>query len=232
MSDLLDRAGELDAADPLAEWRDQFDIADPDLTYLDGNSLGMPPRRTRQRIDELVRDGWAINLIRGWDEWLDMPIRVGDLLAPLIGADSGEVVVHDSVTVNLYQLVRAALRLRPDRRAIAVDPGEFPTDRYVVAGIAEADGLEVRHGFDRLDDVAVAVRSMVDYRTAEIVDIASETARAQQHGVLVVWDLSHAAGLLPVGLADGRRRAGGRVHLQVPERRAGLACLLLRAQRS
>ena len=210
MTDLLERAAALDAADPLAVWRDQFEIGDRQLSYLDGNSLGMPPRRTRQRVDELLAQGWATDLIRGWDAWLDMPLRVGDQLAPLIGAEPGEVVVHDSVTVNLYQLVRAALRMQPGRDVIAVDPGDFPTDRYVVAGIAAADGVEVRAGFDDLDDVAVAVRSMVDYRTAEIVDIVTETARATAAGAVVIWDLSHAAGLLPVGLkAAGAQLAVG-----------------------
>ena len=111
-------------------------------------------------------------------------------------------MVHDSTSVNLYQLVRAALRLRPDRSAIAVAPDDFPTDRYIVESIAAADDRPVRAGFDRLDDVAVVVRSMIDYRSAEITDIAGETARAREAGALVVWDLSHAAGLHPVGLRD------------------------------
>jgi kynureninase len=127
---------------------------------------------------------------------------VGDELAPVIGAHAGEVVVHDSVTINVYQLVRAALRLRPGRDVVAIDPADFPTDRYVVEGIAAADGLTLRAGFDELDDVAVVLRSMVDYRSAEIVDIAVETERATAAGALVIWDLSHAAGVHPVGLAD------------------------------
>jgi len=210
MHDLLDRARDLDAADPLAGWRDQFLVPDPELAYLDGNSLGMPPRRTLERVSALIRDEWAGDLIRAWDRWLDLPRQVGDRLAPLIGAEPGEVIVHDSVTVNLYQLVRAGLRLRPDRRVIAIDPGDFPTDRYVVDGIAAADGLTVRAGFERLDDVAVVVRSMIDYRTAEVADIAAETARATASGAIVVWDLSHAAGVHPVGLrAAGAQLAVG-----------------------
>jgi kynureninase len=207
---LLAQGADLDAADPLARWRDEFHAPDPDLAYLDGNSLGMPPQRTIDRVTALMRDGWAGQLINGWDHWLDMPQRVGDMLAPLIGARSGEVVVHDSVTVNVYQLVRAALTLNPDRTAIAIDPGDFPTDRYVVEGIAAADGREVRTGFDRLDDVAVVLRSMIDYRSAEIVDIAAETARITAAGALVIWDLSHAAGVHPVGLrAAGAQLAVG-----------------------
>ena len=108
---LLADAAELDAADPLERWRDEFEVPDPDLAYLDGNSLGMPPRRTLERVAALMRGGWAGDLINGWQHWLEMPQRVGDLLAPLIGAAPGEVVVHDSVTVNVYQLVRAALAL-------------------------------------------------------------------------------------------------------------------------
>jgi kynureninase len=207
---LMDRAHELDAVDPLAAWRNEFHIPDQQLAYLDGNSLGMPPRRTLERISTVMRTEWGGELIRAWDHWLDMPQRVGDQLAPLIGAGPGEVVVHDSVTVNVYQLVRAALALQPGRRAIAIDPGDFPTDRYVVEGIAAAEGVEVRAGFEHLADVAVVVRSMIDYRSAEIVDIASETAHAAEAGALVIWDLSHAAGVHPVGLhAAGAQLAVG-----------------------
>jgi kynureninase len=199
------RALALDAIDPLAAWRDQFDLTAPglagrDLIYLDGNSLGRTPLRTIKRLDTVVRGEWARDLIRSWDHWLDLPQRVGDRLAPLIGAADGEVAVHDSTSVNLYQLVHGALALRPDRAVIAIDAHDFPSDRYIVDGIAAATGRTVRHGFDRLDDVAVVVRSMVDYRTAEVVDIATETARATAAGALVIWDLSHAAGVLAVDL--------------------------------
>jgi kynureninase len=200
-----EQAVALDAADPLAGWRDQFDLTAPglhgrDLVYLDGNSLGRTPLRTIERLDAVVRGEWARDLIRSWDHWLDLPQRVGDRLAPLIGAGAGEVAVHDSTSVNLYQLVHGALALRPDRAVIAIDAHDFPSDRYIVDGIAAATGRTVRHGFDRLDDVALVVRSMVDYRTAEVVDIAAETARATAAGALVVWDLSHAAGVLAVDL--------------------------------
>jgi kynureninase len=200
-----EQAVALDAADPLAGWRDQFDLTAPglhgrDLVYLDGNSLGRTPLRTIERLDAVVRGEWARDLIRSWDHWLDLPQRVGDRLAPLIGAGAGEVAVHDSTSVNLYQLVHGALAMRPDRAVIAIDAHDFPSDRYIVDGIAAATGRTVRHGFDRLDDVAVVVRSMVDYRTAEVVDIATETARATAAGALVIWDLSHAAGVLAVDL--------------------------------
>ncbi len=207
---LLREADDLDRDDPLRHWRDEFHVADPELAYLDGNSLGMPPKRTLTAVDAVMRDDWATGLISSWGHWLDLPQRVGATLAPLIGARPGEVAVHDSTTVNLYQLIRAALRLRPDRSVIAIDAGDFPTDRYVVDAIAAADGSTVRRGFDDLSDVAVVVRSMIDYRSAEVVDLAAETARAHDAGALVVWDLSHAAGLHPVGLrAAGAQLAVG-----------------------
>lgn len=213
-----------DAADELAPFLDEFVPAPVDangrsIVYLDGNSLGRPPKRTIERIERVLHTEWATSLIRSWDpadpapgrgRWLDLPQRVGDLLAPLIGAGPGEVVVHDSTTVNIYQLVHGALGLRPDRPVIAIDEGDFPTDRYVVDGIAAVTGRTVRHGFDRLDDVAVVVRSVVDYRTAELVDVATETARAHAAGALVIWDLSHAAGVLEVDLhAAGAQLAVG-----------------------
>ena len=195
-----DDALALDAADPLASFRERFHIPDASVIYLDGNSLGMPPKRTLERLVEVYRDDWATGLIRSWEHWVDMPQRVGDALAPLIGANPGEVVLHDNTTLNVYQLVHATLGLRPDRRVIAISQDDFPTDRYVVDGIAAATGHTVRHGFGRLDDVAVAVRSVIDYRTAELVDVAAETARADADGALVVWDLSHAAGAIEIDL--------------------------------
>ncbi|MGA1345046.1 MAG: kynureninase, partial [Ilumatobacteraceae bacterium] len=122
--DLLSEAAALDAADPLADWRDRFVIPDPDLAYLDGNSLGMLPRATVHRLHEVLTDEWADGLIRSWDHWLDMPRRVGDDLAPLLGATDGEVVVHDSTTINLHQLLHAAITLTPDCRELIIDPGE------------------------------------------------------------------------------------------------------------
>jgi kynureninase len=196
-----DDALDLDAGDELGHWRDHF-VTPEELVYLDGNSLGMAPRAALDRLAGVAAGEWAHGLIRSWDHWVDLPSRVGDRLAPIIGAPPGSVIVHDSTTVNLYQLVHAALALRPERRIVAVDPGDFPTDRYVVSGIAEAAGLTLRSGFDDLDDVAVVVRSLVDYRTAELVGLRAETARAADAGAVVVWDLSHAAGAVEVDLAD------------------------------
>jgi kynureninase len=195
-----DDALALDAGDHLARWRDHF-VTPAELVYLDGNSLGMAPRAALDRLVGVAAGEWAQGLIRSWDHWVDLPTRVGDRLAPIIGAPPGSVIVHDSTTVNLYQLVHAALALRPERRIIAVDPADFPTDRYVVAGIARAAGLTLRSGFADLADVAVVVRSLVDYRTAELVDLRAETARAADAGAVIVWDLSHAAGAVEVDLA-------------------------------
>ncbi len=195
-----DDAAALDATDPLADWRHEFVIPDPDLVYLDGNSLGRPSRRAVEAMRRVVDEEWAGGLIRSWDHWIDAPFEAGAAVARLLGADGDEVIVHDSTSVNLFQLVHAALSLRPDRRVIAVDPRDFPSDVYVVAGIAARTGHEVRAGFDRLDDVAVVVRSVVDYRTAEIADVGAETARAHEAGALVIWDLSHAVGVLELDL--------------------------------
>ena len=199
-----DDAFALDAADPLAHWRDEFVINDQSLVYLDGSSLGMMPRRTVARLQHVMHAEWANGLIRSWGDWLDLSQRVGDRLAPLIGARQGEVAVHDSTTINLYQLVDAACALRPDRRVIAIDPADFPTDRYVVDGIASARGMHIRGDFDRLDDVAVMVRSVVDYRTAAVTDVAGETARARAAGAIALWDLSHAAGVVAIDLTAAR----------------------------
>lgn len=195
-----DDALALDAADPLAHFRDRFHIPDARVVYLDGNSLGMPPKRTLDRLTEVYEHDWATGLIRSWDHWVDLPQRVGDVLAPLIGVGPGEVVLHDNTTLNVFQLVHAAIGLRPDRHVIAIGEDDFPTDRYVVDGIAQSLGYSVQHGFGRLDDVAVVVRSVIDYRTAELVDVAAETARAHADGALVVWDLSHAAGAIDIDL--------------------------------
>lgn len=195
-----DDAFMLDRADPLAPYRDRFVIPDDRVAYLDGNSLGRTPKATVERVNHVMLHEWAGDLISSWDHWVHLPTRIGDRLAPLIGAQPGEVIVHDSTTVNIYQAVQAAIALRPDRRVIAIDAGDFPTDRYVVDGIAARTGHEVRDGFARLDDVAVVLRSLVDYRTAEIADLPGETARAEASGAITVWDLSHAAGVLAVDL--------------------------------
>ena len=196
-----DDAQELDAADPLARWRDEFVIPDPELIYLDGNSLGRTPKRTVEALHRGV-ERWSGDLIASWWEhdWLNLALTVGDELAPLLGAGPGEVAVHESTTVALFQQVNVALDLAADGRVIAIDDADFPTDRYVVEGVARLRGVEVRAGLDDLDGVDVVVRSLVDYRTAEVADLAGETARAHAAGAVTVWDLSHAAGVLDLDL--------------------------------
>jgi len=191
-----------DRDDPLAPWRSEFSIPDPDLIYLDGNSLGRTPTRTIAALNEVVTRQWAGDLITSWweNDWLDLPLTVGDGLAPLIGARPGEVAVHDSTTVCLFQLVNVALDLTAGS-VIAVADTDFPTDRYIVDGIARIrSGVEVRRGTENLDGVDVVVRSHVDYRTADIAPLAEETARASATGTMTVWDLSHSAGVVEVDL--------------------------------
>jgi kynureninase len=208
-------AAELDRADPLAGFRDRFARPDPGLIYLDGNSLGMLPLATAARISQVVSEEWARGLIRSWDHWLDLPLQAGDLLGEhLLGAAAGQVAVSDSTTVNLYKLASAALAARPGRRVIVTDDDNFPTDRYVLAGLAAAHGAELR--MIRTDiDAGVspaAVRAAVDgqaalvslshvaYRSGAVADLAEITAIAHEAGALMLWDLCHSAGAVPVGL--------------------------------
>lgn len=191
-----DDARILDRDDPLASFRNEFLIPDDEVVYLDGNSLGRTPKATVERLKRVVETEWAADLITSWSHWLDMPRRVGDRMGAIIGSRPGEVAVHDNTTLNIFQAVHMALGLRPDRKVVSVSPDDFPSDRYVVEGIAHDLGLEVRPLTPDIDlhDVAVVVRSVIDYRTAEMADVAGFTARAREAGAIVVWDLSHAAG--------------------------------------
>ncbi|MCW2992334.1 MAG: kynureninase [Solirubrobacterales bacterium] len=206
----MTRAGALarDAADGLAPFRDRFELPAGGPVYVDGNSLGRPPAATRERLGAL-HDEWASRLVGGWAEWIELPLAVGDLLAEgVLGARTGEVVVCDSVTVNLFKLATAALDARPG--AVVTDAANFPTDRYVLAGVAERAGrpyVEV----DAPDaaalgavegDVALAAFSHVDYRSGALADIGGVTAAAHDRDALALWDLSHSAGAVEVGLAD------------------------------
>lgn len=205
----------LDAADPLASFLDAFAPTEPGLVYFDGNSLGRPTKVALERIAYLG-DTWAQRLIRGWDDgWLELPLRVGDQLAAgVLGARPGEVAVVDSTTVNLYRVASAALDARPARRTIVIERSEFPTDRYVVEGLARERDLEIRwldgdpiEGLATADiaaplgeDTALVILSAVNYRSAAIVDMPAVTDAARRAGALVLWDLSHAAGSVPVDL--------------------------------
>ena len=212
-----ERARELDAADPLGAYRARFAIPDPGLVYLDANSLGRPPLAAIEAVERIAREAWPTELVRGWERWLDLPLRVGDLLGTrVLGAREGEVAVIDSTTVNLFRLASAALDARPGRRAVGIARSELPTDRYVVEGIAASRDLAIRWidddpvegvtlaDIDRVldGDVALLVLSHVNYRSAAIADLAAITARARDAGALVLWDLSHAAGAVPVWLSE------------------------------
>jgi kynureninase len=208
-------ADELDAADPLAALRDRFAPIEPGLIYLDGNSLGRPTKAAIERVNAVAQQ-WATRVIRGWDDgWLELPLRVGDLLATgVLGARPGEVLVTDSTTVNIYRLATAALDARPGRRAVLIERSEFPTDRYVLEGLARERDLEIRwldgdpvEGLATaaveaaLDDrTALVILSAVNYRSSAVADIRAITDAARAHGALVLWDLSHAAGSVPVDL--------------------------------
>jgi kynureninase len=211
------RAAELDAADPLASFRDRFVIAEPDLVYLDGNSLGRLPRATAARLQRVVGDEWGRELIRAWDHWIEEPGRVGDLVAPLVGAAPGEVVVSDSTTVNFYKVALAALNARAGRRVVITDRDNFPTDRYVLEGLAAERDLEIAWmDPDPVDgptvdqvvaeleahrgDVGLVTLTHVNYRSAAIAEMAAITAAAHDTGALVIWDLCHSAGAIEVDL--------------------------------
>jgi kynureninase len=200
-----DEAAALDARDPLAGFRERFVIADEHRIYLDGNSLGRLPKGTRDRLHRVI-DQWGDELVSGWPEWIDYPRRAGDALAEILGADPGTVLVTDSTTVNLYKLVNALLDADPSLRTVATDTGNFPTDRYVLEGIARARGLRLVLFEDELPDDALVVLSHVDYRTGALADMEAVEERAK----VVIWDLSHSAGAVPIDLrARGIRYAVG-----------------------
>ena len=216
----LERRGhELDASDPLRDFRERFVDGDAGVVaYLDGNSLGRPPRATPERIERFVREAWGGRLIRGWYEgWLAWPDEIGDRLGRVaLGAAPGQVLVADSTTVLLYKLARAAVAARPGRRAIVLGENDFPTDRYVLEGIAAERGLELRFVTAPLDggvtaeqvaaaagpDTALVAFTHVDYRSAHVADAAAITRVAHDADALMLWDLSHSAGAVEVALDE------------------------------
>ena len=211
------RARDLDREDPLASYRDRFVFENQDLVYLNGNSLGALPKQTRQRIAEVINDEWGGALARSWDErWIELPIQAAEALAPLIGAAAGQTLVTDNTTVNLYKLTVAALQARPGRHVVVTDNDNFPTDRYMLEGIAHEhnlefrvistdpnDGIEpelVRRAVD--DDTALVTLSHVAYRSGALADMEFITHVAHQSGALILWDLCHSVGSVPVYLDD------------------------------
>ncbi|CAN7285016.1 kynureninase [Arthrobacter sp. LjRoot78] len=215
---LLQHAVELDAADPLAGYRDHFVGTDTDLSYLDGNSLGRPLKRTVTDISAFIQENWGGRLIRGWDEeWLALPEAIGDQLGrAVLGAAPGQTIIADSTTVVLYKLVRAALAAvkDPARTEIVLDTDNFPTDRYLLEGIAREEGLTLRWieadpaagvSVEQVREAAgpstaVVVLSQIAYRSGYLADLPAITAAVHDAGALVVWDLCHSAGSVEIDL--------------------------------
>ena len=208
----------LDANDPLARYRERF-LPTPGLvSYLDGNSLGRPLAASVERVETFLREEWAGKLIRGWDDgWMSQPLTVGDELGRVaLGAAPGQVAIGDSTTVLLYKTIRAALDARPDRTEIVIDRENFPTDRYLVEGIASDRGLTVR--WVDTDpaagvtpelvaaavgaDTAVTLFSSVAYRSGFLAEVEAITALVHDAGALTIWDLSHSVGSVPTPLDD------------------------------
>lgn len=208
-------AQRLDDQDPLAPLRDQFVVGEPDLIYLDGNSLGRLSIPVRDRLDHAIRHEWGQGLVRSWHEWITWPTRAGDLIGTeLLGARDGEVIVCDSTSVNLYKLATAALAAHPGRPVIVTDDDNFPSDRYVLQGVAEQHGAELRLVHSDIDegpdldelqaamgqDTALISLSHVAYRSGALTDMAAVNEIAHRAGALVLWDLAHSAGAVPVQL--------------------------------
>jgi len=214
----LTSARRLDEQDELARFRRQFVIEDTDLIYLDGNSLGRLPKRTAQHMRQAVEREWGGRLIRGWNEgWFTAPQRVGAKIARLIGAEADEVIAADSTSVNLFKLIVAALRARPGRHKIVTDGLNFPSDLYVAQGalqlagphhrlevVASADGLtppgDLAEAMD--GDTALVMLTHTAFKSGWVYDMAGITAAAHRQGALMLWDLSHSAGAMPLALDE------------------------------
>jgi kynureninase len=201
----------LDAQDPLAPLRDQFALPEG-VIYLDGNSLGVLPRVTAARVQQVVTHEWGTDLIRSWNTagWIDLPQRVGNKIAKLVGAGENELVVADSTSVNLFKVLSAALRIvqadAPNRKCIVSERSNFPTDLYIAESLARDHGMrlvlvepdEIAQHLNA--DLAVLMLTQVNYRTGRLHDMAALTKAAHEAGGLTVWDLAHSAGALPVDL--------------------------------
>lgn len=202
-----------DKNDVLRTKKDAFKIPEG-VIYLDGNSLGVLPKNVPARLAEVVEKEWGASLIKSWNEhsWIDLPVRVGNRIGKLIGAPEGSVVACDSTSVNVFKVLSAAISLRPDRKVILSDNGNFPTDLYVASGLTSLldNGYELKI-VDPEDveaaiseDVAAIMLTQVDYRTGRVHDMAGLTARAHEAGALAIWDLAHSAGAIPVDLEGAK----------------------------
>lgn len=205
---------QLDQHDPIAHLRDQFYLP-PGVIYLDGNSLGAQPRAAMTRAQQVIHQEWGNDLIRSWNSagWFELPSRLGDMLAPLIGAQSGEVVVTDSTSINLFKALAATLRIQAEKQAskkvIISERSNFPTDLYMIQGLTEWLNLGYQlHLVDNPEQLidainqntAVVVLTQINYRTGEQLDMNALTAHAHAQGALTIWDLAHSAGAVPVDL--------------------------------
>ena len=211
MSTTLDHCRALDTSDPLRALRNHFVLPDG-VIYLDGNSLGVLPRSAAARVAEVITKEWGQDLIRAWNSagWFDLPQRLGDKIAPLVGAAAGEVVVTDSTSVNLYKVLSAALAIAakdaPDKKTVVSERSNFPTDLYIAEGLCRERGYRLLlvepDGILPVltDDAAVLMLTHVNYRTGAMHDMAALTAAAHATGCLAVWDLAHSAGAVPVDL--------------------------------
>ncbi len=206
---------QLDLQDPLRELRDQF-VIPSGLIYLDGNSLGMLPKATAARVAEVVAQEWGQGLIRSWNGagWVDLPQRLGDKIATMVGAGPGQVVATDSTSINLYKVLSAAMSIAqqdaPARQRVLSERSNFPTDLYIAQALCRERGftlelVEAEEIAGKLgDDLAVLMLTHVNYRTGAMHDMAALTAAAQAAGALTVWDLAHSAGAVPVALLEAR----------------------------
>lgn len=204
----LAQAEALDAADPLAHFRDLFHLRDG-LIYLDGNSLGLMPKKAAERMAEAVSGEWAEGLITSWlgADWVNAPRRIGDKIASIIGAEPGEVIAADSTSVNIFKALTAAVSLNPGRKVLLTEATNFPTDNYIMQGVAafsgqlEAKAVPPEELVDAIDEnVAAVLITQVHYKSGLIRDMAETTAKAHAKGALIIWDLSHSAGSIPVDL--------------------------------
>ncbi len=204
---LMEQASALDAQDDLRKYRARFELPEG-VTYLDGNSLGALPKQTQARLADVIAREWGQDLIRSWNtaDWINFPQRVGAKIAPLIGAQADEVIACDSVSVNLTKLIGGALKMQSGRKVVLSEPGNFPTDLYMIEGLAEQGMAEQRvaqreHLIEALDeDVALLLLTHVHYKTGAMFDMAALTKAAHDAGALVLWDLSHSGGAVPVDL--------------------------------
>ena len=196
-------ARNLDAQDLLAPLRAKFDIP-PDVRYFDGNSLGPLTLRSREVLHHTIEVEWRERLIRSWNEdWLAMPQRVGNKIAPLIGAAQDSVISCDNTSINLHKALMSAVALRPGRTEIVIDINNFPTDIYIAQSVADQHGMKLiavtaEEIIGAISErTAVVTATHVDYRSAKILDAPAITASAHQNGALMVWDLAHTAGAVP-----------------------------------